>query len=78
MTSKKHTLTPREAKIPKLATAPNGKAYKRALEVGSVLVYKNGELRRIEAGGKSSMVKKIGPQIRVKSGSKLILKSAKA
>ncbi len=78
MTSKKHALTAREAQIPKLATAPNGEAFRRALKVGSVLVYKDGELRRIEAGGKSSMVKKIGPQIRVKSGSKLILKSAKA
>ena len=78
MSGKKITPTPREAQIPVLANAANGHAYRRALKVGSVVIYKDGELRRIEAGGKSSTIKKIGPQIRVKRGSKLILKSAKA
>lgn len=78
MNSKKNTPTHREAQIPEIANVANGKAYERALKVGSVMIYKDGELRRIEAGGKSSIIKQIGPQTRVKKGSTLTLKSSKA
>ena len=76
MAKAKSAPTYREAQIPKLAKTVA--AHNRALKVGSVVIYKNGELRRIEAGGKSTVIKKIGAQMRVKNGSQLVLKASKA
>jgi hypothetical protein len=70
--------TRKEAEIPKLAKTATAAAHKRALKVGSVVIYKGGELRRVEAGGKSTVVKTIGPQMRVKRGTQLVLKASKA
>lgn len=78
MAHMKSTPTRREAQIPRLAKAATAAANKRALKVGSVVIYKDGELRRVEAGGKSTVIKKIGPQMRVKKGSRLVLKSSKS
>lgn len=63
-----------ENQVPKLARSATGSAYKRAVRTGSVLVYRNGELRRIEAGGKICVVKKLEPRVRIAKGSKFKIK----
>lgn len=63
-----------ENQVPKLAKSATGAAYKRAKRTGSVVVYRNGELRRVESGGKSSVVKKLEPRVRIPKGSKFELK----
>jgi hypothetical protein len=63
-----------ENQVPKLAKSATGSAYKRAIRVGSVLVYRNGELRKVGAGGKSSVVKKLAPRVRIAKGSKFEIK----
>jgi hypothetical protein len=78
MAGTKSKPTRREAQIPALAKAGTAAAHRRALRVGSVVIYKDGELRRIEAGGKSTVIKNIGPQMRVKKGTRLLLKSPKS
>lgn len=74
MTMKKLTLEQTEKQVPDLARSATGSAYKRAIRSGSVVVYRNGELRRIEAGGKSSVVKKLEPRHRIPKGSKFEIK----
>lgn len=74
MTMKKLTLEQTEKQVPDLARSATGSAYKRAIRSGSVIVYRNGELRRIEAGGKSSVVKKLEPRRRIPKGSKFEIK----
>ena len=71
MAKSKLTLEQTEKQVPKLAKSATGSAYKRAVRVGGgVLVYRNGELRRIEAGGHNSFVKKLEPRIRIAKSSK--------
>lgn len=62
--------------LPKLARIATGAAYRRALRVGSVLIYRHGELRRMEAGGKYTFVKKLEPRVRIAKGSKFEIKPA--
>lgn len=78
MAKAKLTLKQTELELPKLARSATGSAYKRALRVGSVLVYRNGELRRIEAGGGNSFVKKLEPRVRIVKGSKFEIKPVEA
>lgn len=59
-----------DAQVPELARSATGSAYKRAIRSGSVIVYRNGELRKVEAGGKSTVVKKLEPRVRIPKGSK--------
>lgn len=66
-------MTETEKLVPKLARSATGSAYKRALKAGSVLVYRKGELRRVEADGKNSLVKKLEPRTRIPKGSKFEL-----
>ena len=72
------TLKQTEADLPKLARSATAAAYKRAMRAGSVLVYRNGELRRIEAGGKNSFVKKLEPRVRIVKGTKFEIKPVEA
>ena len=74
MTMKQLTLEQTEKQVPDLARSATGSAYKRAIRSGSVVVYRNGELRRIEAGGKSCVVKKLEPRHRIPKGSKFEIK----
>ncbi len=70
--------TKTEQQLPKIAKAATGAAYKRARRVGAVVVYRDGEIRRIGASGKSTLVKKHEPRVRIAKGTKFTLKSAKA
>lgn len=58
MAKAKLTLKETEHELPKLARSATSSDYKRALGVGSGVVYRIGVLRRIEAGGGNSIVKK--------------------
>ncbi|MEQ1607228.1 MAG: hypothetical protein ABL999_20385 [Pyrinomonadaceae bacterium] len=78
MAKVKLTLKQTEDRVPALARSATGSAFRRALAVGSVLVYKNGELRRVEADGENSFVKKLEPRIRIVKGSKFEIKAAEA
>ncbi len=77
MSKAKLTVKQTEQRLPALAKAATASAYKRALRAGSVVVYRNGELRRIEAGGKSTLVKKLEPRTRIDKGSRFEIKSTK-
>jgi len=59
-----------EKRVLELARSATGSAHKRAIRAGSVLVYRNGELRRLDAGGTSCLVKKLEPRHRIPKGSK--------
>ena len=74
MAKAKLTLKQTDKQVPQLAKSATGSAYKRAIRIGSVLVYRNGELRRIEAGGKNSFIKKLEPRVRIAKGSKFEIK----
>lgn len=76
MSKVKLTLKQTEERVPALARSATGSAFRRALTVGSVLVYKNGELRRVEADGENSFVKKLEPRTRIVKGSKFEIKAA--
>lgn len=78
MAKTKLTLEQTERQIPKLAGAATASAYKRAVRSGSVVVYRNGEIRQIEPDGSSVLIKKMEPRIRVAKGSKFELKSEPA
>ena len=67
-----------EQQLPQIAKAATGAAYKRARRVGAVVVYRDGEIRRIAPTGKSTLVKKHEPRTRITKGTKFTLKSAKA
>jgi hypothetical protein len=64
-----------DQRLPELAKTATRNAYRRALKAGSVLVYRNGELRRVEAGGKSTMVKQLEPRVPIKKGTKFEIKA---
>lgn len=78
MSKAKLTLEQTEQALPKLARSATASAYKRALRVGSVLVYRNGELRQIDAGGGNSFIKKLEPRVRIVKGSKFEIKPVEA
>lgn len=64
-----------DQQLPELAKAATRNAYRRALKVGSVLVYRNGELRRVETGGKSTIVKRLEPRVPIKKGTEFEIKA---
>ena len=70
----KLTLEQTDERVPKLAEVATSSAYRRARRVGAVMVYRNGEIRRIKADGDYEVVKKIEPRIRIPKGSKFQLK----
>jgi hypothetical protein len=78
MAKAKLTLKQTEQQLPQIARSATGSAYKRALRVGGVLVYRNGELRRIEADGENSFVRKLEPRVRILKGSKFEIKPVDA
>jgi non-ribosomal peptide synthetase component F len=59
-----------EEQIPKIAKAATRAAYKRAIRISDVLVYRDGELRRVKADGTSEFVKLAEPRVRIPKGSK--------
>lgn len=74
----KLTVHETEQQLPRIARAATSSAYRRALKAGSVVVYRNGEIRRIVAGGGNTFVKKLEPRTRMAKGSKFELKPAEA
>ena len=78
MAKTKLTLEQTEKQVPKLAGSATASAYKRAVRSGSVVVYRNGEIRRIEPDGRSVVIKKMEPRIRIAKGSRFELKSEPA
>lgn len=74
MAKKKTVSKQTEKEIPDLAMAATQSAYRRAVRLGDVLVYRNGELRRVEAGGKSHTIKKLESRTRIPKGSKFEIK----
>ena len=77
MAKAKLTLKQSEERVPALARSATRSAFRRALTVGSVVVYKNGELRRVEADGENSFVKKLEPRTKIRKGSRFEIKAAK-
>jgi hypothetical protein len=69
----KLTMEQIEKQLPKLAASATGSAYKRAVRSGSVVVYRDGDIRRIAAGGQDVIIKKIEPRIRIAKGSRFEL-----
>jgi hypothetical protein len=69
MAKKKSSPKVSEERLPELARAATRSAHRKAVRSGSVLVYNNGELRKIEAGGKASVIKKLEPRRRIRKGS---------
>jgi hypothetical protein len=74
MPTSKRTKRLTEEAITKIARSATAAAYKRALRTGSIVVYRNGELCKIEAGGKSSVIKKLPRRSRIAIGSKFEIK----
>ena len=70
----KLTLRETEEQVPKIAKSATSSAYRRALRSGSVMVYRNGEIRRINSDGDYVVVKKIEPRARIPKGSRFKLK----
>jgi hypothetical protein len=73
MAKPNHSSNKIDEQLPKLAKAATGAAYKRALRVGSVVVYRNGELRRVEADGESTVIKKLEPRTWIPKGTKFTI-----
>ncbi len=78
MAKAKLSLEQTERRLPEIAESATGSAYRRALAVGSVVVYRNGELRQVASGGKSKLVRKMAARPRIAKGSKFEIKPAKA
>lgn len=74
MAKVKLTLEQTERRLPEIAESATGSAYRRALRAGSVVVFRNGELRQITADGKSKLVKKMTARPRIAKGSKFEIK----
>ena len=78
MPKSKLTVHETEQQLPQIARAATRSAYRRALKAGSVVVYRNGELRRVAAGGSNTFVKKLEPRTRIAKGSKFEIKPVEA
>jgi len=78
MPKAKLTLNQTEQQVPKLARSATSAAYRRAIRTGSVLVYRNGELQKVEAGGKYQVVKKLERRVRISKGSTFEIKPESA
>ena len=74
MPKTKLTLSQTEQQVPKLAKSATSAAYRRAIRIGSVVVYRNGELQKVEADGKYRVVKKLEPRVRISKGSTFEIK----
>jgi len=67
-----------EVAIPKLAKAATRAAFNRAVKKGSVLVYGNGELRKVDSEGNITVVKKMEMRTKVPEGFRINLNEVKA
>lgn len=74
MAKTKLTLEQTEKQVPQLAGAATRSAYRRAIRAGSVVVYRNGKIRRIKPDGKSEVIKAMEPRVRIPKGKKFELK----
>ena len=75
MAVRKPTAQETENQIPALAREATRSAYRRALNSGgSVLISKNGEIRRINPDGTSSVVKKLAPRTKMRKGTIIKIK----
>lgn len=59
--------------ISELAKAATSAAYRRAVRAGSVVIFKDGEIRRIDADGENEVVKTLPPRVNIPKGSKFEL-----
>lgn len=78
MAKAKLNLEQTEQQLPELAGAATNSAYRRALRAGSVVVYRNGELQQVTAGGKIKLIRKLAARPRIAKGSKFEIGPAKA
>lgn len=78
MAKAKLSLDQTERQLPAIAKSATGAAYRRALRAGSVLVYRDGELRQVSADGKSKVLKKMAVRPRIAKGSRFEIKPAEA
>ena len=78
MAKPKLSLEQTERQLPQIAGSATGSAYRRALAAGSVMVYRNGELRQVSSGGKSKLIKKMAARPRIAKGSQFRIESTKA
>ena len=69
------TSTRTENEIPKLAKKATRAAFNRAIKRGSVLVYDQGELRKVGAAGKITVIKRMEPRTIVPKGTRLALRA---
>lgn len=74
MAERKPTVQETENQIPALARSATRSAYRRALSSGSVLIFKNGEIRRINPDGTSIVVKKLAPRTKMRKGTIIKIK----
>ena len=69
------TIQQTDRRLNKLAKAATSAAYHQALDSGhSVLIANNGEIRRITPDGKSTVIKKIEPNVSIKKGTVIKVK----
>lgn len=66
-----------EVAIPKLAKVATRAAFNRAVKKGSVLVYGNGELRKVDSEGNITLVKKMEMRTKVPDGFQINLNEVK-
>lgn len=59
--------------ISELAKAATSAAYRKAVRAGSVVIYRDGEIRRIGADGENKVVKTLPPRVNIPKGSKFEL-----
>jgi hypothetical protein len=67
------TTTRSEVAIPKLAKAATRAAFNRAVKKGSVLVYGDGELRKVDSKGNVTVVRKMATRTKIPKGFKINL-----
>ena len=69
------TIRATEEQIPELAKSATKSAYRRVLASGnSVLVSKDGEIRRIHPDGSTEFVKRIVPVVKIQKGTIIKIK----
>jgi hypothetical protein len=67
------TGTRSDSEIPKLAKKATRAAFNRAIKKGNVLVYADGELRKVGADGKITVIRKLETRTKVSIGAKFAL-----
>lgn len=69
------TIRVSEEQIPELAKSATKSAYRRVLDSGnSVLVSKDGEIRRIHPDGSTEFIKRSAPAVRMQKGTIIKIK----